>query len=704
MTVSSGGSFYGIDSTNIIYIAPGLEYSIENKPVGIDDICWRYNTMPDSSNGDLASISSASCKVTASYKTQLQVASILSWLCAAVRSSDHEGVSNSSVSVKGEERDKTSRVSIQLEPLELIKSNGTCWHEIFHHGVIAKDFPIPPRTAGQGLEIPFADMALVCGCLGFVEYKQGLVVDGLNSILIPRKRLIEDDAFQWHFESKIREGSRVAYTSDVLETVDMEPWHVDDEPVLPSHLLAKRCFLSWAEKSNIMVGTEEHFNSTTITDSHAKISRSMKYVRSYGLNLGGSVVGHLTFGGTVTVTPTSMPAFFKPSVSNGIGDILKTESTSGKGNHFVLVYDTDAKIGWYLPQACVVLHMAHHYLSEQKYELINAENRETSLEFVKPDRDNDTGATAAGILSKNLNYRIRRRPSSNLHPTNEAIVLSHGQPVSPSTSTAATYDGVYFEDTVKRLWYLLDTVGSTLKMNKSEYMKCRESTPHGIHAVDFTELLMAKGPEKPISIRYIKVYQPWSHLTNDQSTVICCNNIGQAIVATPGSLCYTWSKVPQKKNYLAMTGQTIHYFLGKLSSGLSTELEWLMKIPLIQRHDQPIVIHTQQLKGKFTASLGKFKGKVLEKISRPNTEGTLSNIELRNAIGPQSCLLFTAEKGEECKQQVLYTGSETESRPVNSTIAPLPPALPPQSNTRPPYQQECTTEDSTLVRNTRAII
>ena len=91
--------------------------------------------MPDCSDGGLASISSASCKVTASYKTQFQLASILS---------DHEGVSNSSVSVKGEKRDKTSIVSIRLDPLELIKSNGTRWHEVFHRGVIAKDFPIPP--------------------------------------------------------------------------------------------------------------------------------------------------------------------------------------------------------------------------------------------------------------------------------------------------------------------------------------------------------------------------------------------------------------------------------------------------------------------------------------------------------------------------------------------------------------------------------
>ena len=213
-----------------------------------------------------------------------------------------------------------------------------------------------------------------------------------------------------------------------------------------------------------MVGTEEHFNSTTITDSHADRSASMKYVRSYSLNLGGSLLSHLTFGATQTATPTSMPAFVKPSVSNGIGEILTTESSSGKGNHFVLVYDTDAMIGCYLPQACVVLHMAHHYISEQKYELIDTKNRETSLEFVKPDGDNDVGATAASILSKNLGCRIRRRPSFNPHPTNEATVPSPGQPVSTSTSTAATCEDVHFEDTVKRLRYRLDTVGSTLKM------------------------------------------------------------------------------------------------------------------------------------------------------------------------------------------------------------------------------------------------
>jgi hypothetical protein len=84
-------------------------------------------------------------------------------------------------------------------------------------------------------------------------------------------------------------------------------------------------------------------------------------------------------------------------------------------------------------------------------------------------------------------------------------MLSPSQPVSPLTSTAATYKGFYFKDTVERLWYLLNTVESTLKINKSEYIKCSENTLDGIYDVDFTDLLVTKGPEKAIFIRYIKV-------------------------------------------------------------------------------------------------------------------------------------------------------------------------------------------------------
>jgi hypothetical protein len=349
-----------------------------------------------------------------------------------------------------------------LDPLEPIGSKGTCWHEVFPRGVIAKDFPIPPREDGHGLEIAFADMALVSGCIGFVEYEEGFVADGLSSILIPRERLLKDDAFQWHFESKVREGTRTAYTSDVLKDANMVPWHEESSLTLPDDLLTKRCFLGWAEKSKIMVGAEEHFNSTTITDSHTKPSASMRYVRSYSLNLGGNA-SHFSFGFTMTATPTAIPAHFKPSVSNAIYEILTTEGTPGRGNHFVLVYDTDAQTGWYLPQACVVLYMAHHYISKYRYALVDTENQVASLEFTGSNGDVDAGLTAANILSKSLGYRARRRASSHSRPANATVPPLVGQSVSTSTTIATTSADIPLKDTIERLWNLLDAVGSTLK-------------------------------------------------------------------------------------------------------------------------------------------------------------------------------------------------------------------------------------------------
>jgi hypothetical protein len=623
-------------------------------------LSWRYRNVPESSVSDLAAISPGTCIVNANYTAHIQVSLVLSWLCAAMRSSNHDGLSNSSVTIDGEKTGKRRTISINLVPLETVKQNGSCWHGLFPRGVIAKNFPIPLRSDGEGLEIPFADLALVSGCLGLSEYKNGLVVDGLNSILIPRKRLSKDDAFQWHFESKIREGVRIPYTLDVLDIVDMMPWTNGGHPVVPDDLLNKRCFLAWAERSTIMIGTENHFNSTTIAESHASDAPSMKYVRAYGLNFGGNV-SHVAFGATVNLIPTAMPAYIQRSIGNGISDILTSESNRNS-NQFVLVYDTGARIGWYLPQSCVVLHMAHYYLSEQKLDLIDDENQEISLEFTGQDGNTDGGASAASILYKNLGHKTRRRPVPNL-----ARVPSTG---SSSTPTTTIQDFSPFRSSVERIWYLLDTVGSNLKMNRAEYLKCAENAPNSIYGVDFKELLVTKSSANVDSIRYIKDFdEPWSYLTNDQSTVIFCKNFGQAIEPASEGLCYMWSKVPEKKNFLAMTGRTIRYFSKKHGSDLSKDLTWFLKKPVIQSHHQgehSSVMHAQLLKEK--ASL---PSKMKDKIGRTNAKQDLWHNQLIDMIGPQSCFLFSARKRKECRNPAVDVRAERVVRPADSTESPL---------------------------------
>lgn len=62
--------------------------------------------------------------------------------------------------------------------------------------MIAKQFTIASRYKGKGLEISFADMALLSKCLSFVEYENGLIAHGLKSVLIPVEEIPEDSALQ----------------------------------------------------------------------------------------------------------------------------------------------------------------------------------------------------------------------------------------------------------------------------------------------------------------------------------------------------------------------------------------------------------------------------------------------------------------------------------------------------------------------------
>jgi len=133
-----------------------------------------------------------------------------------------------------------------------------------------------------------------------------------------------------------------------------------------------------------------------------------------------------------------------------------------------------------------------------------------------------------------------------------------------------------------------------------------------------------------------------------------------------------------------MTGQTIHYFLRKNSSGLSKELKWHKNEILIQGHHEGVAIHTQQLK-----AIAGFSKKIMDIIGGTIQDGAPSNVELIKAISPQSCLVFTSEQGRKCSkaaaespiQQEHFisprgTGFKTAMMRTNSAAGPLLLALP----------------------------
>lgn len=278
--------------------------------------------------------------VTATHQTHAQVLAALTWLCSAIRWSEHPSVVYSStlISIPGRKRLKRETLSLALKlgGLEPFRAQKFCWHSLFPHHVVAKGYPISTRNEGVGLEISFVNLALATKCLSFVEYDGGLIAHGLSSILIPMTELGKDDALQWHFENKTNQrGYKVAKVSQILRIHGIRNWHRE---LVPDELVSRRCFLGWADKSFFTIGTKDY--QTDFAWSGAPKNPAVSMVRSYSFTFGTSGMGYMTAEGTQTTVRTAMQTVLTSDTRNEIQDLLRLGD-----ENYVLVFDTAAKIG-----------------------------------------------------------------------------------------------------------------------------------------------------------------------------------------------------------------------------------------------------------------------------------------------------------------------------------------------------------------------
>lgn len=168
--------------------------------------------------------------------------SVFSWISAAIRYSSHDRISRSATLIEAVKFATSKKViSPKLQPLEPIQDSGeACWQSLFPYAVIATGpFPISERTEGKGLEISFGDMLLMSRSLSFVEFRGGLIVEGLNSLLVPGEELQKDDSLQWHFEDRQQlKSSRASRLSAILNSD--RRWFKEIDP---QKLVERRCFL-----------------------------------------------------------------------------------------------------------------------------------------------------------------------------------------------------------------------------------------------------------------------------------------------------------------------------------------------------------------------------------------------------------------------------------------------------------------------------
>ncbi len=142
--------------------------------------------------------------VRSSLEFQIEVAEILAWLTADIRTSDSPEMKLSSALLSLRHCcEEIDRFEFEIEPEPLatsVRSHDYPWHQVFPHSVIAVQFPARERFQGTGVDIPPPLMATLAGATKPVEFRGGIILKGVSTALIPVRSLRGEDAIQWHFE------------------------------------------------------------------------------------------------------------------------------------------------------------------------------------------------------------------------------------------------------------------------------------------------------------------------------------------------------------------------------------------------------------------------------------------------------------------------------------------------------------------------
>jgi len=475
---------------------------------------------------DVTVRSSVNITATASHAVHQDLINAISWMTAALRHSPHDRVSYSTSLVKVRKRiGEEKSLSIKAMEIQEIQASQACWHPLFPHAVIAKGFPYRSRIEGEGLEISFANMVHMSRGLGFIEFDEGLLIEGLTSLLIPVSNLSKDDALQWHFEDKTKQDSRTGSSrSKILKSCQIDKWYKE---LLPEKLMERRCFLGWVTRAEVIIGTKKY--EASIRSSNTKQVPLMSHVKTHALTVGANILGAMVMYQT-SWAPVAKPSRFVRPENRDIYDIL------ADGEHKnVFIYDVSEETAWCLPQATIVLYMAHEILKRRHYKVFHGDE-ETSLDFAEPGPDGFQEASK--VLLASLKLKVRKYDSGNILKEEDIA------------------------ETYREIWHTLNATGATLETAEG-CEKVRHEAPKYIHGVELTDVI---GMEQTMNIKQAKMRfsAPWAHLKSHSPILLFCNGLKSPIMPVDSTeICESWKTVPPKKNYLVAMGVSVDSFLKK---------------------------------------------------------------------------------------------------------------------------------------------
>lgn len=521
----------------------------------VDDITIRIH-----SDSHAATQSDLSMLIRAPYQAHGQIAKAVSWLCAALRKSPEDSLCRCFVSVKA--LDRTAYLSTEhhvkaiqfaLGDLERMQNPALCWHSLFPGNVIAHGFETQPRVQGVGLEISFANLAHASRCLSFVEYQQGLVAHGLKSVLIPMADLEQDDAIQWHYESKITVTSRrPASIGQILKRLGVEIWHKETDP---SQLMKRRCFLGWAEQASVAMGTPTY--SLYLQPSRAPLCPPTAKVRRFEFTASVSAMSWATLQGTLVQELVSISNSVSTSQQAEFLDILNM-STDEHG----IVFDHDNKIGWCVSRASIVLQIAFSRINDCHYELYEGDQLVAAEDYrFFAQQSFDAISSAFAALKKSFSLKVRK-------PTGEPGIFEEES----------------FSNMTAKIWHKLSDITESLKSTANQLHRVKQSPSKYLLGVDIFDAAKSK---RPMDVRRVEVNQPWKQLTAERPLVLFCRKLSPPIIPVCHP-CTSCAEVPCRQNLLVATAQTVHSFLSCHEHGLAEGLEWCARYNLIEQHSDKV--------------------------------------------------------------------------------------------------------------------
>lgn len=391
---------------------------------------------------------------------------------------------------------------------------GSCWIALFKNCLMAQGYPVPERTKELGVEIPLEILIQLSRISYSLELPQGMILKGYSTMLIPTWALGQgNDSLQWHFMGSQRPGEYISADSippDLRRTIrDLEVSSIHD----------RRTFVGYCSEAYIHVGTRDSgFENITLSQAECS-STAVRIGREINPTIGTGGLGILRGGIGAKVIFTK--GLFAPIEEEET--CLEDRVLNSKDNGCI-IYDTEKKTGFMIPELNSVLLIAHMWASRQS----NSNQLLKIMPFIPPTT---TGGQAAfKTVMENSNLILREE---------------------------------YADE--KKLFFItkLKDVFRALERRKEQQRIVQENTiriieRHWVRGWEICDIAACKpSNEKRVKLP-LSADDSWHKIPRDNPDmiVLLCKGMADAIRPGPNTVCQAWYPLPQD-NYLMASAECV---------------------------------------------------------------------------------------------------------------------------------------------------